>query len=513
MKKISLLLFIFFVSLWFSYSQTNAITIVSKETYKIQQTPATLEEVFNYFGEFLDWKIPESYKYIQLNIRWVEKWTELYSSLQKLIYLDVIKNKNTYLDKNKNLNKYSFYKLAEKIFKKNLIEKSQIENLKNQKVLKIDFENLEYRLKDSRITLEFNDKNRLVSQKKQIFLDVYSTLKNKHYNKDNLDEIEMLNYAIEWLTKGTEDKFTTYFPPVANKSFNETLSWEYEWIWAYVDMEEPGVFKVISPIAWSPAEKAWLKWWDIILKVDWKTIEKNNWLSEVVSWIKWKAWTNVILTVKRWTRVFDLTVTRWKIIIKDVESKLLNRYTYYIKLKFFWPTIASDFKVALKDMSKYKNVKKVIIDLRSNPGWYLGQVNDMLSNFVKAWEPVAVVKYYDSERSYKSKWYNIVDFNDYKIVILQNSWSASASEIMIGWIKDYYPDAVLIWEKTYWKGSVQTIKDYVDWSSLKFTIAKWYTWKTQTWIDWIWIEPDIKMEDKVVEWELDPMIQKAIKLK
>ena len=513
MKKFLLISFIILTSLWFTYWQTNAIKIVSQETYKIQQTPATLEEVFNYFAKFLDWKIPESYKYIQLNIRWVDKDSELYSSLQKLVYLDVIKNKNIYLNKNKNINKYAFYKLAEKIFKKNIIEKSQLENLKNQKVLRIDFENLKYKLKDSRIYLDFNNSNKIISQKKQIFLDVYSTLKNKHYNKDNLDELEMLNYAIEGLTKWTEDKFTTYFPPVENKSFNESLSWEYEWIGAYVDMEEAWIFKVISPIVWSPAEKAWLKWWDIILKVDWKTIEKNNWLSEVVSWIKWKAWTKVVLTVKRWTKVFDVSVTRWKIVIKDVEYKLLNRYTYYIKLKFFWPTISRDFKIALEDLAKHKNVKKVIIDLRSNPGWYLWQVTDMLSNFAKKWEPVAVVKYYDSERSYKSRGYDIVNFNNYKIVILQNSWSASASEIMIWWIKDYFPKTVLIWEKTYWKWSVQTIKDYVDWSSLKYTIAKWYTWKTQTWIDWIWIKPDIKMEDKVTKWELDPLVQKAIRLK
>jgi carboxyl-terminal processing protease len=137
----------------------------------------------------------------------------------------------------------------------------------------------------------------------------------------------------------------------------------------------------------------------------------------------------------------------------------------------------------------------------------------MLSNFVPTWEPVAVVKYYNSQRSYSSRWYKIVDFSKYKIIILQNSWSASASEIMIWWIKDYYPNSVLIWEKTYGKWSVQTIKDYKDWSSLKYTIAKWYTWKTETWIDWVWIEPDILMEDKVLKWELDPLIQKAIKLK
>jgi carboxyl-terminal processing protease len=513
MKKILsvfILLTIFF-SFWIY--QTNAIKIVSKETFELQQKPVTIEEAFKFYADFFEWKIPSSYKYIQLNIRWVAKDTPFYDTLQKFVYLDIIKNKDIFLKKDKTINKYYFYKIWEKVFNTKLIEKNQIKDLKNQKLKKIDLENFQYKLQNSKVDFDLADSDQKIAEKKEIFLDVYSTLKNRHYNKDNLDEIKMLNNAIEWLAKWTDDKFTTYFPPVANKNFNETLKGEYEWIWAYVDMEKPWVLKIISPISDSPAEKAWLRWWDIILKVDWREITKENWLREVVSWIKWPSWTSVKLTVKRWTRVFDLEVTRWKIIIKDVEYKLLNRNTYYIKLKFFWPTIASDFKIALKDLAKHRNVNKVIIDLRNNPGGYLSQVTDMLSNFVKKWEPVAVVKYYNSQRTYSSKWYDIVDFSKYKIVILQNSWSASASEIMIWWIKDYYPDTVLIWEKTYWKWSVQTIKDYSDGSSLKYTIAKWYTWKTETWIDWKWIEADIIMEDKYKKWDLDPLIQKALRLR
>jgi hypothetical protein len=78
-----------------------------------------------------------------------------------------------------------------------LIEKSQIQNLKNQELKRIDFENLQYQLKNTKINIDFADNNKKIEEKKAIFIDVYNTLKNKHYNKDNLDEIKMLNNAIE----------------------------------------------------------------------------------------------------------------------------------------------------------------------------------------------------------------------------------------------------------------------------------------------------------------------------
>lgn len=85
---------------------------------------------------------------------------------------------------------------------------------------------------------------------------------------------------------------------------------------------------------------------------------------------------------------------------------------------------------------------------------------------------------------------------------------------MIWTLKDYYPDIKLVWEKTYWKGSVQTIRNYSDGSSLKYTVAKWFTGKTETWIDTVWISPDIELEldiDKFQNGE-DNQLEKALDL-
>ncbi len=516
MKKLIILLLL--LSNWlFLYSWVNAqtIRIVSRDEIAKQNTDLTRADVFNFFAWYFDDKIPESYKYINLNFTGLDKDSKVYSSLQKLVYLNLLENKRWNIEINKYFNKYLFFKYAEKIFSQKFLWNFNISKIKKQNTTYGDILLLKSLINANNYKINFlNNQNKKIEEKKQIFLNVYKTLQTSFYNKDKLDKIKMFNEATQWLVKWAWDKFTVYFPPVENKWFEQSLKWEYEWIWAYVDMEQAWVFKVISPISWSPAEKAWLRWWDIILKVNWKEIKPENSLSEIISWIKWKAWTKVILTVKRWTNIFDITVIRWKITIKDIDYKILNSRTFYIKLRIFWPTIAKDFREALLKLKTYRNVDKVVVDLRNNPGWYLGQVTDILSYFVKAWDPVAVVKYPNNiKKIYSSKGYNLVDFSKYKIVILQNSWSASASEIMIWWIKDYYPKTQLIGTKTYWKGSVQTIKEYVDGSSLKYTIAKWFTWKSETWIDWIWIQPTIEMKADYKRWEIDEALQRAIRLK
>jgi carboxyl-terminal processing protease len=132
--------------------------------------------------------------------------------------------------------------------------------------------------------------------------------------------------------------------------------------------------------------------------------------------------------------------------------------------------------------------------VRNNGGWYLDQVAEMLSYMVPENEPTAIIKYLNGDRVLKSQWYKIVDFNDYKIVVLQNSWTASASEILAGTIKDYYPDSVSIGEQSYWKGSVQQMKEYKDGSLLKYTVARWYTGGEERWIDGVGLTPDILIE-------------------
>lgn len=514
-KSFSLMLILIFSLSNFLVLDANAIKIVSKEYSEQLNKDISLWDMFNYFWELYDWKIPDSYKYIDVKISWVKKDSKLYNNIQKLIYVNVLNNRDVYLNIYKKINAYNFYTFAWKNFNTNLILDSEIKGLKSRNAIVSDFDKINNKLKVNVNSFEFRDNLSNINKKKEIFSDVYNTLSNKYYWRDSLDKTKMISEATKALAESTWDKFTKYFPPVDNKSFNEALTWKYEWIWAYVDMEKPGEFKIISPISGSPAESAWLKWWDVVLKVDDKKITEKNWINEVISWIKWPAWTEVKLTIQRWKNIFDIIVKRDSIVIKEIDAKKINSNTLYIKMKFFWPNISKEFKDSLEILKTDKNIKKIIFDLRWDWGWYLNQVSDILSNFVPEWESTAIVKYYDWNQNYKSRWYDDIDFSKYKLITLQNWWTASASEIFIWTLKDYYPDITIIWEQSYWKGSVQTIKQYRDGSSLKYTIAKWYTWKTENWIDWIWIKPDIlmKMEKYWVPENKDLQLQKALKLK
>ncbi len=505
-KKIFVIFTLIFLNLNI-FSQTVLawdlkITTTSQESLSNQDKVITRQDAFNFIWDYILYDVPKSSTYIVLNFTDVKNNTKLYKSLQKMVYIDVLPNDKLKINKDKYINAYTFYKIIEDITWASLITQKNTSVLSSRNTTIWDLylvNDFISRLKDSQSQNINSDLNNVISsqeeyEKYQILFDVYSTILSNHYDKANLKTSDLISWAIEWMASSTWDKYTTYFPPADAKDFNEHLSWEFEWIWAYIEMQTAWVLKIISPLDWSPAKAAWLKAWDVITKVDWKEITPEITLDVAVSYIKWQAWTKVKLTVLRDGKTFDVEITRAKVTIKDVEYKKINNETFYIQIKVFGDNVFTQFSESLQALNKETWIKKVVFDLRNNPGWYLDKVADMLSMFVDKWNPVAIVDSQDWENIYASVWYKTLDLNNYKVYILQNSWSASASEIMIWTLKDYFPDITLVWEKTYWKWSVQTIKSYIDWSSFKYTIAKWFTWKTKTWIDKVWIKPDIELK-------------------
>lgn len=485
---------------------TEEESIVEETNINNNSPKITRSYTFIFLSELV-WNVPNSYKYIDLKYKDIKEDSALWQALQKLVYLDKIKNTESLVRKNQIIDKYEFYLLSNLVL---WLDISIDRDLQKDQILTID--DLEYVKSIYLKTTNTPDTKTILWSKEELFNDVYNTLRNWHYNKEEISKEDLIYWAIEWLANWTWDKHTVYFPPVESKDFEDSLSWEYQWIWAYVEMTEPGVVKITSPIPGWPAEKAWIKWWDIIVKVDWVQVTQENSLQEVVSWIKWPKWTTVNLTILRNTKTIELEVTRDKIVIHNLDHEKLSSNTYYIKMKSFWNGISWEFKEAIDTIKTNKSIKKIIIDLRNNWGWYLWEVTEMLSYVVPEWENTAIVKYNGANKAYVSKWYDFIDLNKYEIIILQNSWTASASEILI-WTLDDYFDIVKIWENTYWKGSVQTLKYYNDWSSLKYTIAKWFTWKSETGIDWIWIKPDIELELDIEKYNknwTDNQLNKAI---
>lgn len=492
MKKIKQLLLILILLTWsFNISFWNLED-------KLDIEPSR-KVIFEFISKYVISTIPESYNYIDLYYLDINKKNKSYKDIQKIVYTWVLPNKKINLNLSKKLNAYQFFYIISYITWYDFINDSNTDLLKNRFVKLSDiimvkevlesWSDDEYTIDESMSYYIDLLKTSQEKEKLKMLLDVYDTLIEEHYDKDKLDKDKLLYWWIEWLTQGSEDLYSVFFPPTESKNFNESLIWEFEWIWAYVEMSKPWILTIITPIASSPAEKGWLKWWDIIIKVDDFEIKKDTSIIDAVAKIKWPAWTKVSLTISRNWEDIKLEITREKVIIKDVESKALNNSFYYIQIKNFWEKVYSEFDSAVDEFIKSWN-KKLIIDLRNNPGWYLDQVTNMLSMFVPNWEKTAIIKYRDFDYSYNSTWINKLNLNDYKIYILINWWTASASEIMVWTLKDYFPQIVVVWEKSFGKWSVQTLRQYNDWSSLKYTIAKWFTWKNQIWIDKVWISPD-----------------------
>ncbi len=332
------------------------------------------------------------------------------------------------------------------------------------------------------------------------FWQVYNLLKEKYYSLDWVKKEDLVEWAISWMVNAIWDKHTEYMNKKEAKSFNETLSWDFQGIWAVVEKNELWV-KIDRILKGSPAKKYWLKKWDIIIEANWHKLE---WLSvtQAVAKIKWKAWTKVKLKIIRsWEKdILEKEVVRDKIKIPSVEEKTFDDYKniWYIAINMYWENTAKEFKEALE---KLKNKSGIIIDLRDNWGWYLQSAVEILSNFIENNKKLVEVKWksvYDND-VYKSAWF--WDKYKWKIVILINWNTASASEITTLALKDYNR-VIIVWTKSYWKWSVQIPYSFPDWSELKFTIAKWFSpnWEN---IDGLGIKPDINVDFKKEDYDFN----------
>jgi len=474
------------------------------------------EEAFIFFADLVSADIPESYKFIQLEYINVKEGSKIYKALQQLVYLDKIQNNAIDIYPQKDMNRGEITALSSAILWLNItpddaLALTTFKDLSGIGSLYINQkEGTGIQIKSSLV-----GQNSWLTKKEQLFFDVYETLQNSHYDRDNFSEEELLNSAIQGLAEWANDTYTSYFPAEDSTKFFENLDGEYEGIGAYVEMPIPGELNIVSPISGWPAESVWIEWGDRVISVDWKEVTSENSLEEVISWIKGPSNTVVKITILRGEETLNFSVTRAKITLKDVEYKKLDTKTSYIQIKNFGEQVAKDLKEILTTISEDNSTKKIIIDLRNNPGWYLDQVGNILWYFIPEWETTAIVSYGAKENIFLSKGNTVINLNEYKLIFLQNSGTASASEIMIGSLKDYFPQSIIVWEQSFGKGSVQSLKSYYDGSTLKYTSAKWYTGWSRTGIDGIGITPDIKIElnrNRLENFKKDNQLEAALDL-
>ena len=332
---------------------------------------------------------------------------------------------------------------------------------------------------------------------------IYSIIKKDFYDSKWIKKEDLIDGASKWLVNALWDKHSEYFTKKERKQFENMMSGDFEWIWAVVDKTDLWV-KIERILKWSPAKKYWLKKGDIIIEANWVKLEKLN-LVDAVAKIKWPAKTKVKLKILRvWEKkAIEKEVVRWKVKIPSVEEKYFDNVwgfkIWYIALNIFGEDTASDFKKSLKNLQQ-KNIDWLIIDLRWNWGGYLTSAVEILSNFIEKWKLLVTAKY---KNKIFNEVYNSIAlwkiFNK-KIVILVDWNTASASEIT-SWALHDYKKAILVWEKTYGKGSVQKPYELWDGTMFKITIAKWFTPNDKN-IDWEWIKPDIEVKFKKQDYDL-----------
>lgn len=278
---------------------------------------------------------------------------------------------------------------------------------------------------------------------------------------------------IKGYVESYKDPYTVFFPPQEAKSFTQNVQGSFGGVGMNVGMKD-GNITVISPLKDSPAMNAGIKAGDIITAVDGKSMLGLS-SDSAVNLIRGPIDTKVKITVIHSGSKLptDITITRKEIKIPTLDTEKKNG-AFVIHLYNFSAESPDLFHNAVNDFIT-SGLKYLVIDLRGNPGGYLEAAVNMSSYFLKEGQIVV------SERQGKDE--TVVNHRSTgttgipegtKVVVLIDSGSASAAEIMAGALKDQGA-AKLVGEKSFGKGSVQELVNYDDGSSLKVTIAKWYT--------------------------------------
>lgn len=342
--------------------------------------------------------------------------------------------------------------------------------------------------------------------------EVSKIVKENYYSYDGVQKKDIEDGVVKWYVNSLWDKHTEYMNGEEKKQFEEMLNGDFEWIWAVVDKHELWV-SVDQVISGSPAKKSDIRSGDIITKVNGVSIAWDT-VYQAVEKIKWPAGSQVILTlIRAWeSGLLEKTVTRDKIKIPSVESKVFTwSNLWYITINIFWEDTSSEFDKALTGLMQ-KKVAWIVIDLRDNGWGYLQSAVDILSHFVENRKLLVQTRYRNplKDKSYYSL--NNGDIYTWKLVVLVNGNTASASEITSWALRDY-GKAIIVGEKTYGKWSVQEPFDLSDGSLLKLTIAQWYTPKGHM-IDKQGISPDVEVLFKKEDYEkaYDRQLEEAKKV-
>lgn len=340
-------------------------------------------------------------------------------------------------------------------------------------------------------------------------LSVLKGLIDENYIGD-VDEEALEEGIYKGYIQGLEDPYSVYYNEEETKDLYETTEGEYSGIGAVLSQDlESGVITLVQIYEGSPAAKAGLKGNDILTKVG--DIEVTGMdLSEVVTYIKGEKGTDVDLTVLRGEDAEEITVTatRDTVEAQTVKYEMLEGQTGYLSVSEFDSVTYAQYEEALNELTD-QGMTGLIVDLRNNPGGNLNTVCEMLDLVL----PKGTIVYTE-DKDGKRETATSDDEHQINVpmVVLVNGNSASASEIYAGAIQDYGIGKI-VGTQTYGKGVVQQIFDLGDGTSVKLTIAEYFTPNGRN-IDGEGITPDVEVEYEADENnpEADNQLEKALEV-
>jgi carboxyl-terminal processing protease len=321
------------------------------------------------------------------------------------------------------------------------------------------------------------------------FIDTYNDILSNYY--EPVDGDQLLEAGINGMVSFLGDPYSTYYNAEATEEFNETLDGEYSGIGAEIQLVDKKVM-IITIFKDSPAEKAGLKVGDQLVKADGKELDTTN-LSNVTKLVKGKSGTDVVLTIIRDGEEKKVTVTRGVVAIQSVESEIINeggKKVGYLEVSIFAENTDSQFEKALKELEKEK-IDALVVDLRGNSGGHLKTVTNMISLFTKKGEVIYQLKTREEVKAYKDE---TEESRNYKVVILIDCNSASASEVFTAALKERY-HATVVGTTSFGKGKVQKSYQLSSGAMIKYTYQEWLT-PEGNYIDGIGITPDVLVEYK-----------------
>ena len=349
-------------------------------------------------------------------------------------------------------------------------------------------------------------------EKIDLFSEVLETIKQEYVNE--IDQAKAMDSAINGLLQSL-DPYSAYMSPRSFDGMQSDTKGEFGGLGIEIGMEA-GVVKVISPIDDTPAANAGIKSGDYIVRINDQQVQGKT-LTEAVELMRGPVGSEIKLTVRRRNekKALEFKIKRAVIEVKSVEAKIIGEKNEigYLRLKSFNQNSDKQLFKTINNFEKKNKLTGYILDLRNNPGGLLTQAISITDFFLDDGEIVSTKGRKISEtRKFFSKKGDVI--NKKPLIVITNNGSASASEIVSGALKDH-KRAIILGERTYGKGSVQSIIPLKNGGGLRLTISKYYLPSGKS-ISEVGVLPDIFVEevgkDFKINTETDNQLKYAVDL-